>query len=46
VLLAKGTPIAFQGMRAISCQPTVQKDIKNAYYGGFVFPQQIKLKCR
>jgi ABC-type uncharacterized transport system substrate-binding protein len=46
VLLAKGTPIAFEGMRGISCQPTVQKDVKNAYYGGFVFPQQIKLECK
>jgi ABC-type uncharacterized transport system substrate-binding protein len=46
VLLAKGTPITFQGMRGISCQPTVRKDVKNAYYGGFVYPQQIKLKCQ
>jgi ABC-type uncharacterized transport system substrate-binding protein len=46
VLLAKGSPIAFDGMQGISCVPNVQKDVKNAYYGGFVFPQQIKLKCR
>jgi ABC-type uncharacterized transport system substrate-binding protein len=46
VLLAKGTPISFAGLRGIGCQPTVQKDVKNAYYGGFVFPQQIKLKCQ
>ena len=46
VLLAKGEPIAFKGLSRLSCAPSVTKDEKNAYYGGFVFPQQIKLKCK
>jgi hypothetical protein len=44
--LAKGEPIAFKGLSGLSCEPSVTKDEKNAYYGGFVFPQQIKLKCK
>jgi len=46
VLLAKGEPITIQGMKGISCEPSVTKDVKNAYYGGFVDPEQIKLKCK
>jgi ABC-type uncharacterized transport system substrate-binding protein len=46
VLLAKDQPIKFEGLQGMGCEPSVQKDIKNAYYGGFVYPQQIKLTCR
>jgi ABC-type uncharacterized transport system substrate-binding protein len=46
VLLAKGQPITFKGLAGLTCMPSVTKDEKNAYYGGFVFPQQIKLKCK
>jgi ABC-type uncharacterized transport system substrate-binding protein len=45
VLLTKDQPIKFEGLQGMSCEPSVQKDIKKAYYGGFVYPQQIKLKC-
>lgn len=46
VLLAKEQPITFQGMNGISCEPSVAKDVKNAYFGGFVFPERITLKCK
>ena len=39
-------PIVFQGLAGLACEPSVTKDIKNAYYGGYVYPQQIKLKRR
>jgi ABC-type uncharacterized transport system substrate-binding protein len=51
VLLAKDAPITFTeltgaALTGLTCEPSVTKDEKNAYYGGFVYPQQIKLKCR
>jgi ABC-type uncharacterized transport system substrate-binding protein len=46
VLLAKERPITFDGVARLVCETSATKDVKNAYYGGFVFPQQIKLKCR
>lgn len=51
VLLAKDEPIAFKEstgkeLVGLTCKPSVTKDLKNAYYGGFVYPQQIKLKCK
>jgi ABC-type uncharacterized transport system substrate-binding protein len=51
VLLAKDAPIAFKeltgkDLTGLVCEPSVTKDEKNAYYGGFVYPQQIKLKCK
>jgi ABC-type uncharacterized transport system substrate-binding protein len=49
VLLAKDRPIIFRdddGKDAANCRATVTKDEKNAYYGGFVFPQRITVACR
>jgi len=51
VLLAKDKPITFRELSGkelagMACQPIVTKDEKNAYYGGFVYPQQIKLACQ
>lgn len=49
VLLAKDHPIAFRdesGKEVATCQATVAKDEKNAYYGGFVYPQRITLVCQ
>jgi ABC-type uncharacterized transport system substrate-binding protein len=48
VLLAKDHPISFRdkaGNDVTGCQASVTKDEKNAYYGGFVFPQRITLAC-
>jgi ABC-type uncharacterized transport system substrate-binding protein len=51
VLLAKDNPIVFKdksggALTGIACEPAVTKDEKNAYYGGFVYPQQIKVACK
>ena len=46
VLLAKQDPINFQGQGSLACSASVTKDVKNAYYGGFVFPQRIAVQCR
>jgi hypothetical protein len=51
VLLAKDKPIVFQDksggeLAGMACQPTVTKDEKNAYYGGFVYPQRITMACK
>jgi ABC-type uncharacterized transport system substrate-binding protein len=46
VLLAKQTPVQFQGQGSLACNAGVTKDLKNAYYGGFVYPQRIAVSCR
>jgi ABC-type uncharacterized transport system substrate-binding protein len=51
VLLAKDKPIVFQDksggeLAGMACQPAVTKDEKNAYYGGFVYPQRITVACK
>ncbi len=51
VLLAKDKPITFKEasggeLAGMACEPTVTKDEKNAYYGGFVYPQRITVACK
>jgi len=46
VLLAKQDPIKFQGQGSLACSASVTKDVKNAYYAGFVFPQRIAVQCQ
>ncbi|MGH6880591.1 DUF1007 family protein [Hypericibacter sp.] len=46
VLLAKDNPIKIEGLKEFSCAPVVTMDKKNAYYGGYVIPEQIKLTCK
>jgi hypothetical protein len=46
VLLAKESPILFKGEGTLACNSSVTKDVKNAYYGGFVYPQRITVQCR
>jgi ABC-type uncharacterized transport system substrate-binding protein len=46
VLLAKQDPIEFQGQGSLACSASVTKDVENAYYAGFVFPQRIAVQCR
>jgi ABC-type uncharacterized transport system substrate-binding protein len=43
--LADQQPILFQGNKGIECQPKIRDDTENAYYGGFVNPQEITLAC-
>lgn len=46
VLLAKDSPIKIEGLKEFACEPVVTMDKKNAYYGGYVIPEQIKLACK
>jgi ABC-type uncharacterized transport system substrate-binding protein len=51
VLLAKDQPIFFRDkagkeLAGLACKANVAKDEKNAYYGGFVYPQRITLACQ
>ena len=46
VLLAKDNPIKLEGLKEFACEPVVTMDKKNAYYGGYVIPEQIKLTCK
>lgn len=43
--LAKENPVRFKGAEGIACRPVIRDDVENAYYGGFVYPQEITLKC-
>jgi len=45
VLLAKQGAIAFEGQGSLACGASVTKDVKNAYYAGFVFPQRVAVQC-
>jgi ABC-type uncharacterized transport system substrate-binding protein len=44
--LAEEKPILFHGNEGVTCTPKVRDDHENAYYGGFVFPQEITLSCQ
>jgi ABC-type uncharacterized transport system substrate-binding protein len=43
--LAKDQPILFNGNKGVTCTPKIRDDTENAYYGGFVYPQEITLSC-
>lgn len=43
--LAKQQPILFNGNKGVACTPKVRDDTQNAYFGGFVYPQEITLSC-
>jgi len=43
--LAQDKPILFHGNQGVSCEPKIRDDTENAYYGGFVNPQEITLSC-
>ena len=44
--LAEEKPILFHGNEGVACEPKIREDHENAYYGGFVYPQEITLACR
>lgn len=44
--LAEVQPILFHGNEDVTCLPKIRDDTENAYYGGFVYPQEITLSCR
>lgn len=43
--LAQEKPILFHGNQGVTCEPKIRDDTENAYYGGFVYPQEITLSC-
>jgi ABC-type uncharacterized transport system substrate-binding protein len=43
--LAKEQPILFHGNEGVTCAAKIRDDHENAYYGGFVYPQEITLSC-
>jgi len=43
--LAKEDPVALENAQGVPCGATVRDDHENAYFGGFVFPQEIALQC-
>jgi len=43
--LAKDQPVLFNGNDGVTCMPKIRDDTENAYYGGFVYPQEITLSC-
>lgn len=44
--LAKEDPVRFKGAEGLACVPRIRDDAENAYYGGFIYPQEITLKCK
>jgi hypothetical protein len=46
VLLAQQDPVALENADGVSCAPAVRDDPDNAYFGGFVIPQEISLQCQ
>jgi ABC-type uncharacterized transport system substrate-binding protein len=45
VLLAEQDPVALENATGVPCGATVRDDTENAYFGGFVIPQEIALQC-
>lgn len=43
--LAKEQPVLFHGNQGVTCDPKIRDDTENAYWGGFVNPQEITLSC-
>jgi len=43
--LAERQPVLFHGNEGVACTPKIRDDTENAYYGGFVNPQEITLSC-
>ncbi len=43
--LADEQPILFHGNEGVACEPKIRDDTENAYWGGFVNPQEITLSC-
>ncbi len=45
VLLAEQDPVALENADGVPCGASVRDDTENAYFGGFVIPQEIALQC-
>lgn len=46
VELAQNDPVTLVNAENVPCGATVRDDFENAYFGGFVYPQEIALQCR
>jgi ABC-type uncharacterized transport system substrate-binding protein len=44
--LAEQDPVVLANADGIPCGATIREDHENAYFGGFVYPQEIALQCR
>lgn len=45
VELAENDPVTMRNANGVKCAASVRDDHENAYFGGFVFPQEIALQC-
>ncbi len=45
VELAEKNPVTMRNATGITCAANVRDDHENAYFGGFVYPQEISLQC-
>lgn len=45
VELAQQDPVALENADGVPCGATVRDDHENAYFGGYVIPQEIALQC-
>lgn len=43
--LAQKDPVVLENAQGVPCGATVRDDHEDAYFGGFVFPQEIALQC-
>jgi ABC-type uncharacterized transport system substrate-binding protein len=46
VALAQQDPVAMENADGVPCKAAVRDDPANAYYGGFVIPQEVSLQCQ
>jgi len=46
VLMAQQDPVALENADGVPCQAAVRDDPANAYYGGYVIPQEVSLQCQ
>ncbi len=45
VELAENDPVVLRNADGVPCGATIREDHENAYFGGFVYPQEIALQC-
>ncbi|MBL9034498.1 MAG: DUF1007 family protein [Rhodospirillaceae bacterium] len=46
VELAESDPVMLANADGVPCGASIREDHENAYFGGFVYPQEIALQCR
>jgi ABC-type uncharacterized transport system substrate-binding protein len=45
VELAEKEPVTLENAAGVKCAASIRDDHENAYFGGFVYPQEIALQC-